>query len=49
MEQVLLSIGEKELNALYKEAKPVELCCQFCGKKYEFTTKEIKELLKSGK
>ena len=49
VEQVLLSIGEKELNALYEEAKPVELCCQFCGKKYEFTTKEIKKLLKSGK
>ncbi|MGP1612147.1 MAG: Hsp33 family molecular chaperone HslO [Catonella sp.] len=49
VEQVLLSIGEKELRGLYEEAKPVELCCQFCGKKYEFMPEEIGELLKSGK
>ena len=49
VEQVLLSIGEKELTSLYEEDKPVELCCQFCGKKYEFSKEEIGKLLKSSK
>lgn len=49
VEQVLLSIGEEELSKLYEEAKPVELCCQFCGKKYEFSKEEIGKLLKFGK
>ena len=46
VEQVLLSIGEKELTSLYEEDKPVEVCCQFCGKKYEFSKEEIEKLLK---
>ena len=49
VEQVLISIGEKELTSLYEEDKPVEVCCQFCGKKYEFSTEEIGNLLKCGK
>ena len=49
VEQVLLSLGEKELTSLYEEDKPVEVCCQFCGKKYEFSTEEIGNLLKCGK
>ena len=49
VEQVLISIGEKELASLYEEDKPVEVCCQFCGKKYEFSTEEIGNLLKCGK
>ena len=48
VEQVLLSIGEKELTSLYEEDKPVELCCQFCGKKYEFSKEEIGKLIKEG-
>lgn len=49
VEQVLISIGEKELTSLYEEDKPVEVCCEFCGKKYEFSTEEIGNLLKCGK
>ena len=49
VEQVLISIGEKDLTSLYEEDKPVEVCCQFCGKKYEFSTEEIGNLLKCGK
>ncbi len=48
VEQVLLSIGEKELASLYEEDKPVELCCQFCGKKYEFSKEDIGKLIKEG-
>ena len=34
--------------SLYEEDKPVELCCQFCGKKYEFSKEEIGKLIKEG-
>lgn len=46
VEQVLISMGKKELKALYDEDKPVELCCQFCGKKYEFLKENIGDILK---
>lgn len=46
VEAALISIGEKELNALYEEGKPVELCCQFCEKKYEFSKNELGSILK---
>lgn len=45
VKQVLLSIGKKELTELYEEEKPVELCCQFCGKKYEISKEEIGKLI----
>ncbi len=48
VEEVLLSIGRKDLENLYDEGKPVELCCQFCGKKYEFSKEEIGNLLSNG-
>ena len=44
--RVLLSLGRKELDAMIDEQKPVEICCHFCGKKYEFSVEEIQELLK---
>ncbi len=43
--KVLLSLGRKELDAMIEEQKPVELCCHFCGKKYEFSAEEIRELI----
>lgn len=46
VEAALVSIGEKELNELYEEGKPVELCCQFCEKKYEFSREDLGRILK---
>ncbi len=43
--RVLLSLGRKELDTMIEEQKPVELCCQFCGKKYAFSVEEIRGLL----
>lgn len=43
--EALLSIGEKEINEMIQEGEPVDLSCSFCGKKYTFTTEELKELL----
>ena len=43
--RVLISIGEKELNSLIDEGKPVEIKCEFCEKAYTFSVEDVKELL----
>lgn len=43
--KALISLGAKELENLIADGEPVELGCQFCGEKYEFTVDELKELL----
>ncbi len=43
--KALISIGKEELLKLIEEGKGAELGCQFCNKKYEFTTENLKELL----
>ena len=35
--------------ALYQEGKPVELKCHFCNSAYEFSTEDLKELLRKSK
>ncbi len=47
-EKVLLSLGKKELAALIDEGETVELCCHFCDCKYQFTPRELKNLLIEG-
>ena len=47
--KVLLSIGEKDLQEMIDEGKPVELACHFCGKKYSFSVDELKILLAAAK
>ncbi|MDO4489397.1 MAG: Hsp33 family molecular chaperone HslO [Eubacteriales bacterium] len=46
VEKALISVGKDELNTLIEEGKPAELNCQFCGKKYEFSVDDLKELIK---
>lgn len=43
--KVLISIGEKELQAMIDEGNPIELNCHFCNTNYQFTIEELKELL----
>lgn len=45
IEEVLISLGEKELNELIAENKDTEVKCQFCGKAYNFSVDELKGLL----
>lgn len=49
VEKALISIGEKELLAMAKEGQPIELRCHFCNKAYEFSTDQVKSLLKKAK
>ena len=45
MERNLMSLGKKELTELAEEQETTELVCHFCNKKYEFTSKQLMELI----
>ena len=47
--KALIAVGRKELNEMIQEAKPVELKCHFCNSTYEFSTEDLKELLRKSK
>lgn len=41
----ILSLGAEEIQSMIDEGKPAEVCCHFCGKRYELDTAALKELL----
>ncbi len=45
VEKALISLGRKELQSLIDEGETVEVCCDFCGKKYHFSVARMQELL----
>lgn len=49
VETALISIGSEELTAMADEQEVSEVCCHFCGNKYEFTSEQIRELIKNAK
>lgn len=49
VEKVLISVGRKNLEEMIDEGKPAELVCHFCGRKYEFSIDEMKEMLEKAK
>lgn len=44
VEKALLSLGNEELQEMIDEGEPVEVCCHFCERKYNFTQEELKKL-----
>lgn len=42
--KALISIGRGELDDMIRDDKPIEVKCDFCGKKYTFATEELKRL-----
>ena len=44
VEKALLSLGNEELQEMIDEGEPVEVCCHFCERKYNFTQEELKNL-----
>jgi len=42
--RALISLGEKELDRMIEENKPVSMHCDFCNKDYVFSPEEIREL-----
>ena len=49
VEKALINIGKDELEKIVTEDKKANLHCHFCGKEYDFTEKELAELLESAK
>ena len=45
-EQILASLGKKELARLAEEQENTEVCCHFCNKKYVFSSDDMLKLLK---
>ena len=43
----LITIGKKDLQEIVDEEKPITIECQFCDTVYEFTPKDVENLLKS--
>lgn len=51
-ERMLISIGKKDLLSLAQESEEntqgqTEVCCQFCGKKYYFSSEELRKMAES--
>ena len=47
IEEVLLSMGKKALESLIEDGH-AEVCCHFCGEKYQFSEAELAALLQAG-
>ncbi len=49
VERALISLGKAELESIINDGKPVEIGCQFCGKKYAYSTEEMVRLLEKAR
>ena len=45
-ERILISVGKEELQSLVDEGVATSVKCDFCGKNYVFTPKDIEKLIK---
>ena len=46
IEEVLVSLGKKELDEIIKEQGQIKVDCQFCNKEYVFSGKDVDKLFK---
>ena len=46
IERALISIGKKDLQEMINDGRTREVNCHFCGKNYQVTVDELRELLK---
>ena len=44
-ERALVLLGRDEVQKIVDDGEPVEIRCQFCGKKYTFSTEEMQAVL----
>lgn len=44
--KALISVGKKDLQEMIDDGKEIEVNCQFCGRHYQFTVEELKQLKK---
>ncbi|MCD8131622.1 MAG: Hsp33 family molecular chaperone HslO [Lachnospiraceae bacterium] len=48
-DKVLISVGRKELQSMIDEGEPVEIKCHFCNTAYEYTSDELRRLLRQAR
>lgn len=48
-ERGLISLGDKELTTILEEDKKAEITCNFCNKKYQFTSTDLEALIARAK
>ena len=46
IEKALISIGPKDIQEMIDDGEPIEVGCQFCGKKYRFEIPDLQRILK---
>ena len=46
IEKALISVGQKDLQEMIDDGKPIEVKCHFCNKAYEFDVNELENMLK---
>lgn len=49
VERALISIGAHDLEQLAQEQELTEVCCHFCDRKYQFTSRQLRQLLSSAR
>lgn len=49
VEKAIVSIGRKDIQEMIDDNKPIEVNCHFCNMNYQFTTDELKEILKKSR
>lgn len=49
VEKVIISIGEKDIQEMIDDKKPIEVNCHFCNKYYKFEVDELETMLKKAK
>ncbi len=47
--KMLVSIGKRELQDMIDDGKPIEVNCQFCGRRYFVAVEELKELMEQAR
>lgn len=45
IEQVIISLGKKEIESIIEEDEQAEVVCHFCATKYQFDKEDLKKLL----
>ncbi|MGN0436944.1 MAG: Hsp33 family molecular chaperone HslO [Lachnospiraceae bacterium] len=43
--KAIVSIGRKDIEEMIADGKPIEVGCQFCNNKFEFSVDELKEMI----
>ncbi len=46
IEKALISIGPEDVREMIRDGEPIEVGCQFCGKKYRFDVPDLERILK---